>query len=109
VGSERSLSFRELTEAIALNPNKDRLDPNERLTVPEDIFELRGSLIRIEEDRTIVLAHFSVKEYLMSTQLAGEEHRLAKFPLQADTSRRHVLMCILSYVVDIGLRVESLQ
>lgn len=109
VGSERPLSFRELAEAIALNPGKERLDPAERLMVPEEIFELCGSLIRIEEDQTIVLAHFSVKEYLLSSQLAGKEHRLAKFALQADCSRRHVSMCILSYVLSIGLRIQSLQ
>ena len=109
VGSEHPLSFRELAEAIALNPGKERLDPAERLIVPEEIFELCGSLIRIEEDQTVVLAHFSVKEYLLSSQLAGKEHRLAKFALQADYSRRHVSMCILSYVLSIGLRVQSLQ
>jgi hypothetical protein len=107
VGSERPLSFKELAEAIALNPAKDRLHPAERLIEPEEIFELCGSLIR-EEDQTIVLAHFSVKEYLLSSHLAGKEHRLAKFALQADASRRHVSMCILSYVLSIGLRVRNL-
>lgn len=109
VGSERPLSFRELAEAIALNPDKDRLDPNERLILPEDIFELCGSLIRIEEDQTIVLAHFSVKEYLLSSQLAGKDYKLAKFALHADHSRRYVSMCILSYVLSLSLRVQSLQ
>lgn len=109
VESERPLSFRELAEAIALNPGKERLDPAERLMVAEEIFELCGSLIRVEENQTIVLAHFSVKEYLLSSQLAGKEHRLAKFALQTDCSRRHVSMCILSYVMSIGLRIQSPQ
>jgi hypothetical protein len=109
VGSERPLSFRELAEAIALNPDKEFLDTAERLIVPEDIFELCGSLIRIEEDQTIVLAHLSVKEYLLSSHLAGKEQRLAKFALQADLSRRHVSMCMLSYVCSIGRKVQSLQ
>ena len=109
VGSERPLSFGELAEAIALNPEKDRLDIAERLMDPEEIFELCGSLIRIGADQTVVLAHFSVKEYLLSNHLAGKEHRLAKFALQADCSRRHVSMCILSYVLSIGLRVRLQQ
>jgi hypothetical protein len=83
VGSERPLPVRELAEAIALNPCKERLDPAERLMVPEEIFELCGSLIRVEEDQTIVLANLSVKEYLLSSHLAGKEQRLAKFALQA--------------------------
>jgi len=109
VVSERPLSFRELAEAIALNPEKDRLDPDERLMEPEMIFELCGSLIRIEGNQTIVLAHYSVKEYLLSNQLAGKDHRLAKFALRSDHSRCLVSMCILSYVLSIGLKVQSLQ
>jgi hypothetical protein len=109
VGSERPLCYKELAEAIALNPDKDRLDDEERFMVPEDIFELCGSLIRIEENQTIVLAHFSVKEYLLSNRLARKEQRLAKFALQADTSRRHVSMCMLSYAISIGIRARDLQ
>ena len=109
VGSERPLSFTELAEAIALNPDKDHLDPAERLMFPEEIFELCGSLIRMEEDQTVVLAHFSVKEYLLSGHLARKDQRLAKFAVDADGSRRHLSMCILSYVLSIGKRVQCLQ
>ena len=70
VGSEQPLSFRKLAEAIALNPIKDRLDPAEQLILLEKIFGLCGSLIRVEDDQTIVLAHFSVIEYLLSSHLA---------------------------------------
>jgi hypothetical protein len=109
VGSERLLSSRELAEAIALNPEKECLDPAERLISPEETFDLCGSLVRVEEDDTIVLAHFSVKEYLLSGCLVGKELGLAKFALQADCSRRHVSMCIQSYVTSIGLKVQGLQ
>lgn len=105
VGSDRPLSFRELAEAVALNPYKEVLDPAERFIISEEIFELCRSLIRIEEDRTIMLAHFSVKEYLLSSRLATKEQKLAKFALQKDRSRRHISICILSYVLSIGLRV----
>ena len=66
-------------------------------------------MIRTEEDQTILLARSSFKEHLLSSQLAGKEHRLAKFALQPDCSRRHVSKCILSYVLSIGLIVQSLQ
>ena len=56
-----------------------------------------------------MLAHFSVKEYLLSSHLAGKEHRLAQFALQAECSRRHGSMCNLSYILSIGLRAQSLQ
>ena len=108
VDSERPLSVAELAEAIALNPNKDRLDPAERLIVPEEVFELCGSLIRADEDQNIVLAHYSVKEYLLSARLAAKEQSLAKFALQVDSSRRHVSMCLVSYALSIGLKVQQL-
>jgi hypothetical protein len=53
----------------------------------------------------------SLKEasvYLLSSQLKGKESKLEKFVLQ-DISRRHVSMCLLSYVLSIGLRVRSPQ
>ena len=109
IGSERPLVFEELAEAIALNPDKDCLDPKERLLNPEEIFELCGSLLRIEADHTITFAHYSVKEYLLSGQLAGKEPKLAKFALDAEYCRRHISMCILSYVITVGLTVQSLQ
>ncbi|KAF1982684.1 hypothetical protein K402DRAFT_457189 [Aulographum hederae CBS 113979] len=109
IGSGRPLSLEELAEAIALNPDKDRLDVTERLLVPEEIFELCGSLIRVADDQTIVLAHFSVQEYLMSDRLTDKEPSLAQFAIQEIQSRQHVASCILSYVVSIGLRVQSLQ
>ena len=109
VDSERPLSVTELAEAIALNPNKDRLDRAERLIVPEEVFELCGSLIRTDEDQNIVLAHYSVKEYLLSARLATKEQALAKFALQTEYSRRHVSMCLLSYFLSIGLTVQNLE
>ena len=109
VASEWPLSAVEVAEAIALNPAKDQLDPAERLIVPEEVFELCGSLIRVEEDQTVVLAHFSVKEYLLSAHLAAKGERIAKFALQADRSRCHLTMCILSYVLSVSLKVHDPQ
>ena len=109
VASERPLSAEELAEAIALNPAKDQLDLAERLIVPEEVFELCGSLIRVEEDQTVVLAHFSVKEYLLSAHLAAKGESIAKFALQPDRSRCHLTMCILSYVLSISLKVHDPQ
>lgn len=109
VGADQPLSFREFAEAVALNRENDRLHPNERLIEPEDVFEICGSLIRIEEDLTVVLAHFSVKEYLLSSRLVGKEHGLAKFALEAECSRRHVTTCFISYMASIGLGAQDLQ
>lgn len=109
VDSERPLALAELAEAIALNPEKEALDPAVRLMVPEDILDLCGSLIRVEENQRTVLAHFSVKEYLLSGRLKRKAQRLAMFALRADDSRQHVTTCMLSYILSIGLRVQSLE
>ncbi|KAF2678036.1 hypothetical protein K458DRAFT_395334 [Lentithecium fluviatile CBS 122367] len=90
----------ELAEAIALDPIKDRLDVFERLIDPKDIFGLVGrcgSLIRIDEDGSVMFAHFSVKEYLLSNRFATQESRISRFTLQEDSSRGYVSMCLLSY------------
>lgn len=108
IDAERPLCFNELAEAVALNPQKELLDPAERLLVPEEIFELCGSLIRVEEDQTVVLAHLSVKD-LLSGRLQARNPTLAKFALRSDHSRQHVSVCMLSYVLTIGLRIQSLK
>ena len=82
VGAERVLDLEELAEGIAIDPLEDRFDPADRLMEPEEVLDLCGSLIRLEEDQTVVLAHFSVKEYLLSKRLAAQQEDIAKFALQ---------------------------
>jgi len=77
--------------------------------IPEEIFELCSSLIRVQGDRTVVLSHFSVKEYLLCGYLVGKEPRLAKFALKTNDSWRYVSKCILSYTISVGMRVRDLQ
>lgn len=108
VGSERRLSLEELAEGIALDPAKDRFDTEERLMESKDVLDLCGSLIRLEEDETVVLAHFSVKEYLLSSRLTTKMHGIAKFALQEDSSKHYVLRCLVTYIVTIGLHIQDL-
>ena len=109
IGADRPLSVKELAEAIALNPNKAVLDLSERLMIPEDVFDLYGSLIRVDENNHIVLAHLSVKEYLLSTHLAAKENKIASFALKEDHCKRHISMCLLSYAMSVGLRIRGLK
>lgn len=109
VGTERPLSLEELAEAIAINPEKDRFDLAERLLDPEEIFDLCGSLIRTDESGTITLAHFSVKEYLLSSRFATRGSRMEKFTLQQVLSTRYVSVCLLSYIFSVGFRIQELK
>jgi hypothetical protein len=82
VGAKRPLLFKELAEAIAIDPCKSRFDTEERFFVPEEIFDLCSSLIRMMDNQTVVLAHLSVKEYLLSSHITKKAHSISRFALQ---------------------------
>jgi ankyrin repeat protein len=60
----------ELVEAIAVERGAVRIDPETKLNGTEDLLEICGSLVTIDQDvDTIVLSHPSVKEFLISSKL----------------------------------------
>ena len=77
----RPLKLTELAEVIAINVEENpRFDPDKRLLDPRDILRICFSLISLEdqkfshqdnENNTVIvkLAHFSVKEYLVSERI----------------------------------------
>jgi hypothetical protein len=80
--SARSLRIEEAAEVIALNSECDiRFEPERRLTDPRDLLIICSSLVVIspatiknsydieEEVEELKLAHFSVKEYLVSKRI----------------------------------------
>lgn len=109
IGSERPLDIDELAEAVAIDSNLGYMDPDNRLIDPHEILELCGSLVSIQQDRTVVLAHFSVQEYLLSHQLAKETGVLAKFALKETQASQHVSRCLLTYVFTVGLEIQKSQ
>lgn len=76
--SKRPLEIEEVANAAVLDPQAiTSFDPEERLFEPNSILEILGSLVtRSLEDsssKVIVLAHFSVKEYLVSGAIKSNE------------------------------------
>ena len=79
--SRRPLKLEELAEVVAINVEEDpRFDPDNKFSEPQDILQICPSLISLEDqkpgdlhnknNRFIVrLAHFSVKEYLISERI----------------------------------------
>ncbi|KAH7071510.1 hypothetical protein BKA63DRAFT_74120 [Paraphoma chrysanthemicola] len=108
VGSERPLSLEELAEAIAIDVSQALFDLNNRFIEPEEILELCGSLVSIRSDHKVVLAHFSVREYLTSCQLK-ERKPLAKFALDGVTSGQYISRCLLTYAYTVGLHIQDLD
>ncbi len=67
----RHLTLEELAEALAIDPEADDtyMDFDAVDNDPEDILELLGGLVTVSADRVIFLAHYSVKEFLVSADM----------------------------------------
>ena len=108
IGSVRPLKLEELAEAIAIDPSKIELDPEDRFRDPTEILDLCSSLITLRSDNVIVLAHFSVREYLLSDRLAKQPPCIAKFAITRSESNRHIARCYMTYVFTIGIQIRGL-
>ncbi|KAK0636779.1 ankyrin repeat-containing domain protein [Bombardia bombarda] len=67
----RNLTLEELAEAIAVDPESgdESMDFGAVDTDPEDILELLGGLVTVSTEKVICLAHYSVKEFLVSEDI----------------------------------------
>ncbi|KAL0632553.1 hypothetical protein Q9L58_008574 [Maublancomyces gigas] len=80
--SESPMTIIQLAEAIIIEPDMNELDLDTRLLDYEHISEMCAGLItidRIDDKPTIVrLAHYSVKEYLLSSRIQGSQFSINK-------------------------------
>jgi ankyrin repeat protein len=112
--SERPLQLTELAEAIAIDPKSNRpFDPEERFPDPESVFQILSSLITVSSDDnwdqafaspdtscsavTVQLAHFSVKEYLVSDRILQGPARY--FAASTSIAQRFIAECCLVYIL----------
>ncbi|KAG0131111.1 hypothetical protein HOY82DRAFT_485486, partial [Tuber indicum] len=70
VCGDRDLTLSEIREGLAIEIGSQRMDPDNRLNDEEDILDICGGLVERNEKNIVGLAHFSVKEYLVSPNLA---------------------------------------
>ncbi|KAH8598616.1 ankyrin repeat-containing domain protein [Bisporella sp. PMI_857] len=108
--SERALKIEEAVDAIAVNVGPDvasgaRFDPKDRMPRPEEITRYCSSLVVLieTEDRDekkarkeIQLAHFSVKDYLISNRL---EEKTAPY-LEEMAARSSIAQVCLTYLLE---------
>jgi ankyrin repeat protein len=76
VHSKRPLTLRELSEAISIEFQQRQLDFSAIPTDPEDIFRFCGGLVSIsgrDNEETLNLSHFSIKEFLLSPRIKETE------------------------------------
>jgi hypothetical protein len=61
-----ALTLAELYECLAIEQGMDHIDEEAQLSSPMDIYDLCGSLISVTAEGEVILAHLSVKDYLLS-------------------------------------------
>jgi hypothetical protein len=67
VAALRPLSFKALTQALSIDLTSCEIDEENYLLDPESIFDICRSLVILQEDGYISLAHLSVKQFLESS------------------------------------------
>lgn len=72
VCSIRPMTIEEVVEGVSIEFGDTTLDLSSKLNDVEDILDICGGLVSLTNDTRILgLAHFSVKEYLVSERIAG--------------------------------------
>ncbi|KAG0131109.1 hypothetical protein HOY82DRAFT_485560, partial [Tuber indicum] len=70
VCGDRDFTLSEIREGLAIEIGSKRIDPDNRLNDEEDILDICSGLVDRSEKNVAGLAHFTVKEYLASPNLA---------------------------------------
>lgn len=116
--AERPLSLEEVAEAAVTKDDGDTIDPEDRLFDPYDVTRICISLVSISRDvvqicgrpkvRNFVrFAHFSVKEYLLSSRTI--EGKTEAFHLDMQSSHQQMGLSCLSVLLQTDEMYEESQ
>ncbi|OHF03171.1 hypothetical protein CORC01_01555 [Colletotrichum orchidophilum] len=92
------ITLHELWEALAIEKGNDIIDDESRLRSPQDILMIGKSLITVSMDGHVMLSHLSVRDYLVSAEIA-KSSETAKFSLRAEPSHRELAQDCLTYLL----------
>ena len=100
--STRPLKLLELAEVVAIDEDEHPcFHPERRFPEPEDILLMCSSLVSATEEKArgkvVKLAHFSVKEYLVSYQIMNGEAR--KYSIREINANVRIARDCLSYII----------
>jgi ankyrin repeat protein len=105
IWSNRKFEIYELVDAIAVDlVESPAFDPRNRMPVPREVLKLCSSLVAMSPDdryvdvETVHLAHFSVKEYLVSSHVLGAFKSL----LDETVARSYLARLCLRYLVSVS-------
>lgn len=108
--SARPLELEELAEIVAIDvQSHPRFDPENRFSEPRDVFLICSSLVSLETQKSnalrnqnnkniVKLAHFSVKEFLLSERILQGEAR--KFGFQEVDANLSIYNDCLAYLLN---------
>lgn len=89
------VSLSEVQEAIAIEHDLPYLDEEARLSSPQDILDLCGSLVAVPDTGEAILAHLSVKDYLLSPYIRSS--RVSSFALSHQEACSDLAISCLTY------------
>lgn len=96
--SQRPMKVWELVDAIAVDIGAESMDPDSKLNEPEDIIHICGGLVDLNRwNMTLGLAHFTVKEYLTSTNII--QGPAAAYQVQPHTANAELTKTCLTYIL----------
>jgi ankyrin repeat protein len=101
IWSDDIMTLDGLVDAVAVELNHEPgFDPKNRMPVPREVLKLCSSLVAVSWDRwreadVVRLAHFSVKEYLISDHISGTYKSLAT----ETVARAYLARLCLTYIL----------
>ncbi|OTB04523.1 hypothetical protein M426DRAFT_11417 [Hypoxylon sp. CI-4A] len=91
------LTLEEIHTAIAIDSGMDHLDEESLLRSPHDILDLVGGLINVTGEGHVTLAHMSVKDYLLSSNIRSNP-ATSDFALSIDGAHATLFECCMAYI-----------
>jgi hypothetical protein len=110
IGCMRPMTLFELAEAVIVDPENDFFDPEERLIDPNELLDMCGSLVQLNaEDNIVSLAHYSVKEYIISPRLLAKQTSLSYFAVTEPECSNLIATSLLVYIFHLGTLMYGLD
>jgi hypothetical protein len=105
IWSDWRFTVNQLVDAVATNVDEDPgFDPKNRMPVPWDVLKLCSSLVVVTQNRrdpgteVVQLAHFSVKEYLVSNHVSEG----LKSSMDEKVARSYLVRLCLTYLMSVS-------
>jgi hypothetical protein len=97
-----TFTLAELHESLAIEQGMDHIDEEVQLSSPMDIYDMCGSLIAFTAEGGVILAHLSVKDYLLLDSI--KHGKASAFSLSAPKANAENAFRCLTYLAFAAFR-----